>query len=321
MDKRAPHPVVEQAAAWLVRLQADPDGRALREWKRWYEADPEHAAVWERFAALHESLPDGRRARDRAAAQAVQAGASLHARRRSLKFLLAAAATGLTAAATHRYASDRGWLAEYRTETGEQRMLSVGARGVPLLLNTDTAVDIAQNGAFIDICLHAGELLLDLRAQAAPGLRVVTRDAAIEPLDARLVVRHLRGGPPRHTLVALTAGRARIVTEGGASQDVVAGQAVLARTDRVEPAGGRPERAFAWTQGMLVAEGMRLDEFLDELARYRPGFVRCDPALAGLRVTGTFRLRDTDRILAALAESLGLKVEYRTRYWVHVVAA
>jgi transmembrane sensor len=35
-----------------------------------------------------------------------------------------------------------------------------------------------------------------------------------------------------------------------------------------------------------------------------------------LRVTGSFRLDDTDRILTLLAASLPLEVQMRTRYWV-----
>jgi transmembrane sensor len=52
------------------------------------------------------------------------------------------------------------------------------------------------------------------------------------------------------------------------------------------------------------------------LERYRPGVLRWDPSLETLRVTGSFRLDDTDRILNLLAQTLGLEVQARTRYWV-----
>jgi len=44
--------------------------------------------------------------------------------------------------------------------------------------------------------------------------------------------------------------------------------------------------------------------------------LRWDPRLETLRVTGSFRLDDTDRILNLLASTLGLEVQARTRYWV-----
>ena len=43
--------------------------------------------------------------------------------------------------------------------------------------------------------------------------------------------------------------------------------------------------------------------------------------MAALRVNGSFRLKDTDQVLEALAITLGLRVRYRTRYWVRVEPA
>ena len=76
--------------------------------------------------------------------------------------------------------------------------------------------------------------------------------------------------------------------------------------------------AGSWADGVLYAEQMPLADFLAELARYRPGLLRCDPAVAGLRVSGAFQLRDTDKILHALAATLPLRIARHTRYWVTV---
>lgn len=45
-----------------------------------------------------------------------------------------------------------------------------------------------------------------------------------------------------------------------------------------------------------------------------------DPAVAGLRVWGVFRLDDIDAVLAIMAETLGVCVVPWTRYWVTVTA-
>ena len=37
------------------------------------------------------------------------------------------------------------------------------------------------------------------------------------------------------------------------------------------------EDAASWSRGVLVADAWRLDDFLAELGRYRPGLLRCDP--------------------------------------------
>ena len=67
---------------------------------------------------------------------------------------------------------------------------------------------------------------------------------------------------------------------------------------------------------MLLADNQPLGDFLRELRRYRPGVLRWDRALERLRVTGSFRLDDTDRVLTLLAASLPLRLQTRTRYWV-----
>jgi transmembrane sensor len=88
--------------------------------------------------------------------------------------------------------------------------------------------------------------------------------------------------------------------------------------DAAQPASGQDS---AWTRGQIVADNMRLADFLAELARYRPGIVRCEGNVANLRVSGVFPLNDPDRILAILPKVLPVQVRLRTRYWVTVEAA
>ena len=73
--------------------------------------------------------------------------------------------------------------------------------------------------------------------------------------------------------------------------------------------------------GVLVARDMRLDEFVAEFDRQRHGVLRCDPAVAALRISGVFPLDDSERALAALARTLPVQVIYRTRWWVTLAPA
>jgi transmembrane sensor len=72
---------------------------------------------------------------------------------------------------------------------------------------------------------------------------------------------------------------------------------------------------------VLSVQQMPLGEFVDELSRYRPGLLRCAPAVAGLKVSGTYQLADTDQILLLIARNLPVRIDYRTRYWVSIDAA
>lgn len=78
--------------------------------------------------------------------------------------------------------------------------------------------------------------------------------------------------------------------------------------------------ATAWMRGLLVAERMRLEDFLATLARHRRGFIDCEPAIRELIVSGVYSLDDTDQTLAALARALPVRIETLTRYWVKVRA-
>jgi transmembrane sensor len=49
--------------------------------------------------------------------------------------------------------------------------------------------------------------------------------------------------------------------------------------------------------------------------------LRCDPAVADLRLSGTFPLGDPDAILQVIAQTLPIKLQFVTRYWVTLVPA
>lgn len=72
---------------------------------------------------------------------------------------------------------------------------------------------------------------------------------------------------------------------------------------------------------MLTVIDWRLGDFITELSRYRPGVLRCDPGIAHLRLSGAFRIDNTDTILENLSQSLPVTVRFITRYWATVEAA
>jgi len=101
-----------------------------------------------------------------------------------------------------------------------------------------------------------------------------------------------------------------------------AGQCAGFTETRIGDAAPLPAGAQAWTRGMLMADGMRLADFAAELQRYRGGVVRCDPAVAGVRVSGTFPMDDTDMALAMLASTYPVAARRRLGgYWVTLEAA
>lgn len=69
---------------------------------------------------------------------------------------------------------------------------------------------------------------------------------------------------------------------------------------------------------MLLAQDMPLAEVLAEMARHRDGLLRCDPRVAAIRVSGAISLSDTDGGLDLLAQTLPVRIQRRTAWWVVV---
>lgn len=314
---------IEQAAAWYARLCSGSACEADRQgWQRWCEAQPAHAAAWERVQAMQRriaSVPGG------LASPALRAAtrAESEMRRAMLRGVALAFGTGTLAWWGWRQPLRHTLMADLRTGIGEQRELRL-ADGSQLALNTGTAVDLAFSASQRLLVLRAGEILVQTAADpqmlaggtARPFL-VETAHGRMRALGTRFMVRT----DAESTLVTVLekavevrgagAGTATVVPAGRQLRLDAGGQS--ADTQTADPS------AASWRQGSLVADGMPLDRLLQELGRYRPGLLGCDPSIAGLRVSGAFPVPDTDRALTVLAQGLPVRIESRSRYWVRVV--
>ncbi|MDA8455770.1 FecR domain-containing protein [Acidovorax sp. GBBC 3334] len=308
--------VARAAVAWLLALDEAPEGapgadRMRARWRDWLAADPAHAAAWDRIAAMDERL------RDTPSAAALHALAPPGAGRRRAAVRLAvllAAGTGALLAARET-APWQALAADLATATGERRR-TVLADGTRLQLGTASAVDLRYGATERRIVLRRGEVLVDSAPDASRPLRVQTAEGTVRAIGTRFTVRQQEG----RTAVAVLDGAVELQPRGAPAPPPVlqAGQAADFSATQASPATALREGAAAWAEGMLVADDMALPDFLAELGRYRPGVLRCAPGAAGLRVSGTYPLDDTDRVLAALTRSLPVEVHSRSPWWVTV---
>lgn len=309
--------VLDQAAHWFVRLASGQAGAGEREaLSRWRSADPEHERAWQRLQGLEQKL---RAATMPATVARAALGAAVdQGRRRALKSLaVAGAAVGTAALWAREQSLWQRWTADYRSGVGERRQL-VLADGTQLLLNTDTAVDVHFDQNQRRLILRSGELrVATARDPQNRAFIVATRDGSLRPLGTRFTVRRLDG--EAQTRLGVSEGAVEVRPAGAAPTLVVpAGQQTVFSAAGAAPPLPLDDAATSWTDGVLTAERMRLQDFLAELNRYRPGRLHCDPAVADLRLTGSYPLDNTDRILAALQQTLPVKVSQFTRYWVDV---
>ncbi|WEK10117.1 MAG: FecR family protein [Candidatus Pseudomonas colombiensis] len=309
--------IAREAANWFVRLQNSSAGAAEHAaGAEWRARHADHERAWqlaERFSGRAQQLAgDAGRA-------ALERPRSLERRQvlKTLALLIVAAPLGFAA---HRSLPWREWQADERTATGEQRTLRLPDGG-QIRLNTGSAVDIAYDDNVRRVRLIAGEMLFEVpHEQARRPFIVDTTEAEITLLGSRLLVRQY----PQSTYLAALEGAVQIRPRLSRGDDglmrLAAGQQTRVNSLAAEPAMALAQNRLDWLSNVLRAEKMRLDDFITELDRYRPGLLRCDPAVAGLLISGTFQLRDTDQILRALSQTLPVDIHYRTSYWVTITA-
>ncbi|WDZ94710.1 FecR domain-containing protein [Herbaspirillum sp. WKF16] len=318
-----PRRVIEEAARWLVKVHegamSEQDRLALQAWRA---QDREHERAWQAADSLARamgSVPPQ-------LGMAVLEGARRRQRRAMVKTLavLLAAAPGGWLAWRHGGAD---WAAaqraDYRTATGERRAI-VLEDGSRVVLNTGSALDIVYTAQRRTLILREGEIMVQTGKDAAGrDFFVQTRHGAIRALGTRFLVRREAGGESSSVAVLEHAVEVRALLAQAAAPAVrvEAGQGLRFTAEAVAAPQSLPRGAGAWVDGMLVADKMRLDDFLAELTRYRSGVIHCLPEVAALKVSGVFRIDDTGQALAALQETLPVAVRMRTRYWVTVAAA
>lgn len=306
---------IREASNWYARLHADAGSAALQAgWERWHGADPAHREAWRRVQAVHERFGQV------PGAIAAPALAGLPAARRAvLRGLALLAAGGLGGGLAYRNLPWQAWRADYRSGVGERREIVLDD-GSQLLLNTASAVDVAFDERRRLLRLRAGEILVATRPDTAAVARpflVATRHGMVRALGTRFSVRleddrtvvsvleaavELQPADAPRRRLRLEAGRRAGFTAEGVEAD-------------------RPDEALSssWASGSLVVVDMPLGRLVDELGRYRPGILSCDPAVAQLSVSGAFPVDDTDRALAVLAEGFPVRIDSMTRYWVRVL--
>jgi transmembrane sensor len=305
--------MAEQAMHWHLELQErDLSEATLAAWMSWRQAHPLHERAWQRAEAFAQRMSDIRTPGQRSLAQAtLRPTLSRRAAIKQLSVLLAAGAGAWSLKDT---ALLQDMTADYHSRIGEQRRI-VLADNTQVQLNTDSAINVVFERETRRVKLLRGEILIT-RDSIADGrlLSIDTADGRLEAARARFSVRQRAG----FTQVSVYQGTLVINPSLQRQQPLAlkAGEHVSFNDQGLLLRQTIALTAPAWTQGMLVAQGQRLADFLDDLSRYRRGHLACDPAIADVRVSGTFPLANTERIILAVADTLQLDVQQFTRYWV-----
>lgn len=305
-----------QATQWLVALQADPvEPTTRQQWERWLGDHPDHQRAWAHLESVVGAIGHIPPALAHGALAPERRG-----RRTALKGLLLVAAAGATWETSRRYAPQ--WYADHATGTGERSRI-VLADGSVVVLNARSAMNVAFDSEARSLSLLSGDILVTTAAKSAGNVDtrpfyVTTRHGRMQALGTRFGVHRFEN----HTQLSVYDGTVRIQPAQAPDVSIVVRPGEQTRFDAHHIASPEPVDGDspAWTRGALVAHNMPLAAFIEELSRYRHGYLRCAPDVAGVMISGVFQLADTDHVLAMLCGAYPLEIAGPSRYWLTVRA-
>ncbi|OAI11225.1 iron dicitrate transport regulator FecR [Methylomonas koyamae] len=277
----------EQAMAWFVRLRAETATPAERDdFQRWYRADPAHRRAYAQTAAFWGDAEFGR--------------------------TLAAAACLTLVIVGYRPTLDC-WRADYCTGVGEIKSFRLGD-GSEVTLNSASAISVDFNDGLRRVELRQGEAFFDVQPEPQRPFQVSGRYSTVRVLGTRFAVRE----DSADASVSVVSGLVAVARPEAEPALLQAGDSITVAARRSgdirhSPAAG----GTAWLKGYAAFENAPLSEVVAELGRYRRGtlLVR-DAELRELKVSGRVDIRDTDKALESLQQTLPIRVTRLTPWLV-----
>ena len=317
---------IERAAAqWAVRHREGLDAAAMREFMAWLER-PEHGTAYERFAGLT-AVFERARATGASTALVTQLRARQRRRRQMRGGVLAAAAcvvlvlgalygpqlrdpSTASVAQVEKFEPLRrlpdGSIVELRDGTELAVRFDAGVRRVELTkgealfrVEKDAARPFIVRAKGVDV--RAVGTAFNVRLDAA-SVEVLVTEGRVRVLDAE------KG----HSVLPSTADVADPILSSGqrcivALADDGAGSELAAQVEAMAPEQVRA--TLAWRVPRLDFEGMQLGSAVEQLnAQNRVQLRLADPALAALRLSGTFSPDDPATFARLVAATFDLRI-------------
>lgn len=313
-----PPEVAQRAVEWLIDLQAEPESQVLRsKWRQWHAAHPDHERAWQRIEMVQGRVLGQLRKLPSPLKSALTRASLTPPRSPARRNAIASAAVLLFAGGAAWFAHEETgwaeWVADLRTSQGERRTVAL-ADGTRLTLNTSSAVNVSFSASERRVRLIAGELFISTaHDEMKRPFLIETPAGEAQALGTRYTVRLQN----KTTDVAVFEGAVRITPRHATdpTQTLQAGERVSFTRNAIAPTQAADPDSSAWTDGFIIAKGMRLADFLAELSRYSPNALSCDPAVADLRVSGSYPLSDINQVIDTVSAMLSLDIETVTRFW------
>jgi transmembrane sensor len=299
-----------RAAEWIER----------RHFGQWNEDDQSQLEAWlaeaianrVAYVRLNSSWQrTGRLAALRGAAPETPKAAPLQQTPHPFRFLPRIAAGFAIVAAVSAgvaYYAVRDNTTTYATTVGGREILSL-ADGSQIELNTDTVLRVSNRTGAREVWLDKGEAYFRIVHDAARPFTVTAQGRRITDLGTEFTVRQEAG----RLKIAVLEGRVQVEESANKSPVLTAGDTAIATRETVSvsrKATRKLSTELAWRRGMIVFDNVTLGQAAAEFNRYnRTQIVIADPAVARMKIAGTFPINGVKGFSDLTRHVLGLRVE------------
>lgn len=339
---RGQNPIDLAAADWHTRMEQGLTAEEEAEFTEWLAASTAHEAALRHLGqslAAARSIPPEQVARLRAEQARRRSQSAPHARpepasqrpsseerqgwswsrllpRPALAALCCTVAVVLTLVLAlgvgwHQWQQQPTFTSSHLTPRGQARTITL-PDGTALSLDADTQAQVTLYRDRREVRITQGQILFAVAPDSARPFHVLAGPARVTVGGTRFSVRYRATGMEAGSAqVAVQEGHVRVAGAQGAATpaDLVAGQALS-----VSPAGVlgpvsavAPGSIALWRKGLIRFENTPLAEALAELERYGPtGLVVHDPAVAALRIGGTYQASRPAEFARMLAQILSV---------------
>jgi transmembrane sensor len=294
-----------EAAAWLARLHAeDRDAADEAAFRAWLDASPSHAAaieavdrVWSDVGGLNGLRTDLR--------GGLQVG-SLPVRGQTSRRLLLAG-VGLLAVTGGSALFWRSASAKvYETDVGEQKHVALDD-GSQLFLDAKTRVAVSFSETERTVNMQYGRV----NFRVVPDLK---RPFVVEAAERKIVASRCNfdvrceDGQVQVVLIHGEADVKPASAPASRGQRLQAGERLVASNDVEKRDKPDLTRVLAWQSGYEMFDNQDLAQAAEEMNRYSTAKLAVDPSVAGLKVSGVYRVGDNGAFAHSLTKLLPVTV-------------
>lgn len=321
--------IEEQAAKWLIRLDAGATQEDWAQHARWLADSPRHRAAFLRLSRAWSGSNALRKLRPLDCHVDPDLLAPAESRRPRLRDSWLLKKLAIAASMTLAVIGVFAWRAVsapddlvYETKFATTQLVSL-ADGSQINLNGDSVIRVSYTPRMRDVVIERGEALFDVAMDAQRPFRVSAGDTHTTTLTSRFSVHRTaedttevmvsrgqvvfeRARPPLYFtgsgarfVRTLRAGTLANASDGGVFVRTIGTAAV--------------QRRLAWVRGQVAFLGETLHEAVLQINRYnRQKLVIADPKIGRLRVSGTFAATDPESFVASLEKPLHVRARPRT---------